>query len=84
MSALSDEPRLIGAREAAAMLGVSVDTVRRAVRDGRLPVVRLRERGWLRFRTSDIERLVGSSREAAFMAEVEELIAEGVLVKRER
>ena len=65
------------------MLGVSVDTVRRAVQDGRLPAVRLRERGWLRFRTSDFERLVGPSREAAFMAEVGELISAGVLLPAE-
>jgi excisionase family DNA binding protein len=45
MRALADEPRLIGARETAALLGASEDTVRRAVQDGRLPAVRLRELG---------------------------------------
>jgi hypothetical protein len=41
------------------MLGCSVDTVGRAVRDGRLPAVRLRERDWLRFRPSDHASFVG-------------------------
>jgi excisionase family DNA binding protein len=62
MRALVDGRRLIPAREAAAMLGVSVDTVRRAVQDGRLPAVRLRERGWLRFRQSDLEELISGGR----------------------
>jgi excisionase family DNA binding protein len=59
---VTDESKLIPARQAAAMLGVSVDTVRRAVQDGRLPAVRLRERGWLRFRRADLEELISGGR----------------------
>jgi excisionase family DNA binding protein len=80
MSADGGTPGLIPTREAAARLGVSVDTVRRAVADGRLPAVRLRERGWLRFRSADLDRLV--SGEAEFAAEVDRLLIEGVLVER--
>jgi excisionase family DNA binding protein len=72
MRAVADEPRLIGVRETAALLVVSVDTVRRAVQDGRLPAVRLRERGWLRFRTSDMERLTGPTQGAAVLREAED------------
>jgi len=47
-------------REAAELLGLHVDTLRRAAADGTVPVVRLGERGWLRFRVTDIERIAGT------------------------
>ena len=40
------------------MLDVSVETLRRAVHDGAIPAVRLRDRGWLQFRRADIELMV--------------------------
>jgi excisionase family DNA binding protein len=66
------EPRLMTIREAAAQLGTSVFTLRRLVRDERLPVVRFSPRGWLRFRPEDIESLAQST--------VDERIAGGELL----
>ncbi|HEY5057494.1 MAG TPA: excisionase family DNA-binding protein [Gaiellaceae bacterium] len=54
IAAITDKPLLIGASEAARELGVHVETLRRAVRDGRVPAVRLGERGWLRFYRADL------------------------------
>lgn len=71
MSALANGRRLLSAREAAELLGVSVATVRRAVRDGSLDAVRVRENGWLRFRVADVEQLVGGL--PALPAHVDEL-----------
>jgi excisionase family DNA binding protein len=61
MVALLDAPTLLSTHEVARQLGVSSDTIRRAVKDGRIEPVRLRERGWLRFRRADVERLVAGS-----------------------
>jgi excisionase family DNA binding protein len=85
MGAVTDRPKLIGAREAAAMLGVSVDTIRRAVQEGRLPAVRLRHRGWLKFNVDEIERLCSptAAGEDAILVEAAELAVEGVLVEQE-
>ena len=54
----TEHARLVNAREAAAMLGVSVYTVRRAVREGELRALRFRRRGHLRFRVADLEEIV--------------------------
>lgn len=56
------EPRVMRTREAAQVLGLHVDTLRRAAASGTVPVVRLNERGWLRFRVTDIERIAGERR----------------------
>jgi excisionase family DNA binding protein len=48
------------AKEAAVMLGVSIWTIRRAVADGALPAVRIRQRGNLRFRAADLDRFVSA------------------------
>jgi len=61
MPTIANEPCLIGAREAARRLGVHPETLRRAVRDGRVEAVRLGARGWLRFRVVDIDRFVRGS-----------------------
>jgi excisionase family DNA binding protein len=58
MTTTANKPRLIPTREAAARLGIHAETLRRLVRDGRVPAVQLREGGWLRFRESDIDRLL--------------------------
>lgn len=52
------ESQLVGARDAAGLLGVHVETVRRAAREGSLPVVRLRRRGNLMFRRADFDALI--------------------------
>lgn len=59
--------RLLSTRQTAAVLGVSVDTVRRHAARGTLPVVRLGPRGWMKFRSEDVEAVLasGARREAA-------------------
>ena len=49
--------KLLPIREAAGVLGVTPETLRRYIREGRLPVVRLRERT-LRVREEDLTMLV--------------------------
>jgi excisionase family DNA binding protein len=85
MGAVTDRPRLIGAREAAAMLGVSADTIRRAVQEGRLLAVRLRHRGWLKFNVDDLKRLCSptAAGEDTILVEADRLALEGVLVEQE-
>lgn len=62
MSATATEPKLLNARQAATVLGLSIFTVRRAAADGSLPAVRLRENGRLLFRVSDLEALTNPRR----------------------
>ncbi|HZO97071.1 MAG TPA: helix-turn-helix domain-containing protein [Gaiellaceae bacterium] len=62
MRVIAREPRLIRTREAAQVLGLHPDTLRRAAIEGTIPSVRLGTRGWIRFRVTDIERLAGSRR----------------------
>jgi excisionase family DNA binding protein len=50
--------RLLTTAETAHLLGVSKDSVQRAVRAGTLEAVRLRPGGHPRFRLADIERLI--------------------------
>ena len=50
-------PTLLTAREAAAVLGVSVFTIRRMAAAGSLAPVRLGPRSHLRFRREDVEAL---------------------------
>ena len=57
MAAGAGRARLMTAREVAAVLGVSVDTVRRSA-DGRLQAVRVGVRSWLRFNGDEVERLI--------------------------
>jgi excisionase family DNA binding protein len=68
------------------MLGVSVDTIRSAVQEGRLPAIRLRHRGWLKFNVDEIERLCTptAAGEDAILVEADRLALEGVLVEPER
>ena len=58
MQVVVREPRLIPLREAAWMLDVHPDTLRRLVRQGRVPAVRLGERGWLKFLREDVRAIV--------------------------
>ena len=61
------------------MLDCHVDTLRRALADGRIEAVRLRERGWMRFRRADLIRLLGETPSAeqreARIAELEAKLA---------
>ena len=60
MSAQALQP-LLNTREAAALLGVSVETVRDYALAGTLPAVRLSSRT-LRFRVADVEALMTPER----------------------
>jgi excisionase family DNA binding protein len=51
-------PRLVTLSEAAALLGTSRMTVRRMVKEGRLPAVRLRANGQPRIPLTAIEELI--------------------------
>jgi helix-turn-helix protein len=53
------ESRLLTARQTAAVFGVHVKTLRRPASHGELRSVRITNRGWLRFRVDDVERLAG-------------------------
>ena len=57
VGALMSEPRLVSTLQAARLLGVHPDTVRRAAKAGRIEPIRLGERGHLRFRVREIERI---------------------------
>ena len=59
---MQDVPDLVGAREAADILGCSIATVHRHEAEGRLPVAHKVEglRGPKLFRRSDVEALAGS------------------------
>jgi excisionase family DNA binding protein len=50
--------RLLTLSDVRDVLGYSEKSVRRLVADGRLPTVRLVERGRMRFRASDVRRLI--------------------------
>jgi excisionase family DNA binding protein len=62
VGATLSEPKLIGANQAARLLGVSVWTVRRMARSGTLQPVRLGPRANLRFRRSDVDALIDDFR----------------------
>jgi excisionase family DNA binding protein len=71
MPTAPDFPRLLTTREVAEHLRLSVDQVRRLVRRGVLPAVRLTDLGSLRFLPGDLEAALearvcgcGASREA--------------------
>ncbi len=53
---------LVGIREVAKLLAVSVITVRRKVSAGELPCVRLTKGGPLRFTLADVEKFVEKHR----------------------
>ena len=61
-STLADKPALLTSRQVASLLGVCVQTVRRAASDGRLPVVRIREGSPYKFRRADVEALCAADR----------------------
>lgn len=57
---VTDVQELLTASEVAERLRISVATVNRYAREGVLPSVQIRERGKRRFRTDDVDKLVGS------------------------
>jgi excisionase family DNA binding protein len=78
---VADRHPLVSTREAAEILDCCAETVRRAVADGRIEAVRIRKRGWMRFRRSDLLRLLGETptaeqREARIAALEAKLAAE--------
>jgi len=58
MPATTDPPVLLSTREAAAHLGVSVETIRRLARHGHLRAHRLYGRGRWRYRLDDHDALL--------------------------
>ncbi len=62
--ALTDPParRFLLTREVAAILGVSIYTVRELVRTGRLRPLPFSRGRWLRFALEDVERLLDTKR----------------------
>ena len=58
----ADRDEWVSTQQAARELGVSPETIRRAAREGTLRPVRLRERGWLRFRASEVRQVAEQRR----------------------
>lgn len=58
------DPYDLSPNEAAALIGCHVDTLKRWVKDGKVPVMRT-PGGWLRFKRSDIEAFIAGQVEAA-------------------
>lgn len=54
----TQESKLITIREAAEMLGVHQETLRRWDNEGKLKAVRVGERGHRRYRISDLKKIV--------------------------
>ena len=63
-AATSTLPRLLTSREAAALLGVTLWTIRDWVAAGKLRAVRVGRHGRLRFRREDLDRLIGDGSDA--------------------
>jgi excisionase family DNA binding protein len=57
VAASATEKRLLTTRETAALLDVSIFTVRRLAADGVIPVVRFTPRSRIRFRAEDVALL---------------------------
>jgi len=56
---MEQEPKeLLSVQEAADFLGLSVSTIRRYIRDGRLPAYRVAGERLLRIKRSDLEKLL--------------------------
>ena len=62
METLTDTPRLLTVREAAAQLGCCQKTIHRAVAAGKLPAVRLGQRGRIRIRADLVARIIEGER----------------------
>jgi len=59
---MSDKPRLVRISEAAQMLGVNPETLRRWDREGRLKAVRLGKRGDRRYNSQDLLNLLNNKK----------------------
>jgi DNA-binding transcriptional MerR regulator len=62
---MAEKTRLLSTRAAADRLGYSPRTLRLYAQMGLLEPIRMTERGHLRFRERDIERLAGDGRKVA-------------------
>jgi excisionase family DNA binding protein len=55
---VTELPKLLTAREVAAVLRVTPERVQQLAREGRIPAIRIGERGGYRFRIEDVERTI--------------------------
>ena len=55
---MDEEIKLLRIKEAAEMLGISTETLRRWDRKGKLPAVRVSERGDRRYKLDDLKRFI--------------------------
>ena len=55
---MDEEIKLLRIKEAAGMLGISTETLRRWDREGKLPAVRVSERGDRRYKLDDLKRFI--------------------------
>jgi excisionase family DNA binding protein len=55
---MANKIRLLRIREAAEMLGVNPETLRRWDRDGRLPAIKISKRGDRRYKRENIEKFI--------------------------
>ena len=55
---MEEEIKLLRIKEAAEMLGISTETLRRWDREGKLPAVRVSERGDRRYKLDDLKRFI--------------------------
>lgn len=59
---VADSTDLLRPEEVTVILGVSMATLDRWTKDGKIPVVRVGAHGWRRYRRSDVEALLRPSR----------------------
>lgn len=58
---MQSKPKLIGIREAAEMLGINPETLRRWDNEGRLTAVRIGKRKDRRYKMEDIQKIIESN-----------------------
>ena len=59
---MDEEIKLLRIKEAAGMLGISTETLRRWDREGKLPAVKVSERGDRRYKLEDLKRFIENNK----------------------
>ena len=59
---MEEEIKLLRIKEAAEMLGISTETLRRWDREGKLPAVRVSDRGDRRYKLEDLKKFIEKNR----------------------